>query len=197
MLDLALQAAEASGAEIRRVDLTALRFEGCPSNERQCRWPCLLTEGEGDELGPVYDRLVDWADVVVISSVVDDGALAEPLDRFMKRLGCIRHALEVDQVQLIRNKVASFLLCGPWKVASGPAAELVAFFASLGFALPPFPIAGPPPDSCFASSAERSDRLLHVLPESADGATALVVRAIDLASKLRAPGPSQADARLA
>ncbi|HEY0840399.1 MAG TPA: NAD(P)H-dependent oxidoreductase [Vulgatibacter sp.] len=186
LLEFALEDAKASGCEIRQVDLAALRFHPCPDGEAQCSWPCRLSLLDpDDQLGDVYESLVHWADVVVISTALEEGpALPGGLRRFIDRLRCIRHELDVEQRLLIRNKVAAFVMCGPWHPTAGPAVELIGHFANLGFAVPPFPIAGCPPTSCLAPGAERLERLLEVHPESIANAEALVHRAVDLAARL-------------
>lgn len=186
LLELALDDAKDAGCEIRHVDLAARRFHSCPDGEPQCSWPCRLSMlDDEDQLGDVYEGLVHWADVVVISTALESGpALPSGLRRFIERLRCIRHELDVQQRLLIRNKVAAFIMCGPWTPTVGPSAELIGHFANLGFAVPPFPLAGCPPTSCLAPGAERLERLLEVHPESIANAKALVGRAVDLATRL-------------
>lgn len=182
LLEHALEEARQAGAEVRTFDLTALSFRSCPDREKVCAWPCRVTVADpNDGLGPVYDALVDWADVVVVSTAIDPAGLAEPMQLFLQRLRCIRHELEANQHLLVRNKVSAFLLCGP---RSAAAAQLLATFADLGFTIPPFPFAGTPPDSCIAPEAEGFDRLLEVHPEAADAAGALALRAMDLATRI-------------
>ena len=69
-------ARERVGADTQaRSACASSRFRHCEGNyskaARACTWPCAITERDpGDELTPVYEGLVHWADVVLVATPI-------------------------------------------------------------------------------------------------------------------------------
>ena len=75
LLDHAAERARERGADVRLIRLRDLAFRPCEGNyskaSHACTWPCAITEREPDDgLTPVYDGLVNWADVVLIGTPI-------------------------------------------------------------------------------------------------------------------------------
>lgn len=144
LLDAALARAGERGADARCVRLRELTFAPCEGNyskaSRACTWPCAITERNPDDgLTPVYDGLVNWADVVLLTTPIRWGAAASLYFRMAERLNCIQNQITTRNRVLIRDKVAAFIITGGQDNVQGVAGSLFTFWAELGFVFPPFP----------------------------------------------------------
>jgi hypothetical protein len=79
LLDQALKAARELGAGTRMIKLNDLNFRACEGYYSKaayaCTWPCSITQMDAkDEMDQVYEALVHWADVVIVSSPIRWGA---------------------------------------------------------------------------------------------------------------------------
>lgn len=144
LLAYALTRAAERGAETRIVRLRDLAFAACEGNyskaSRACTWPCAITERDpADQLTPVYDGLVNWADVVLVATPIRWGAAGSLYFRMAERLNCIQNQITTHDRVLIRNKVAAFVITGGQDNIQAVAGGLLTFWAELGFVFPPFP----------------------------------------------------------
>ena len=67
------------GRETRLIKLRDLQFRACEGyyskSARACTWPCSITQMDlGDQLTPVYEAFVHWADVILVSTSIRWGA---------------------------------------------------------------------------------------------------------------------------
>ena len=145
LLGHALEHASAGlGAETQLIRLRDLAFRHCEGNyskaARACTWPCAITERDpGDQLTPVYEGLVHWADVVLIGTPIRWGNLSSLYYKMAERLNCVQNQITTHDRILIRNKVVGFIITGGQDNIQGVAGQLLTFWSELGFAVPPFP----------------------------------------------------------
>jgi nitrite reductase/ring-hydroxylating ferredoxin subunit/multimeric flavodoxin WrbA len=144
LLDHALARAAERGAETRLLRLRDLAFAPCEGNyskaSHACTWPCAITERDPDDgLTPIYDGLVNWADVVLLATPIRWGAASSLYFRMAERLNCVQNQLTTRGRVLISNKVAAFMITGGQDNVQGVAGSLLTFWAELGFVFPPFP----------------------------------------------------------
>jgi nitrite reductase/ring-hydroxylating ferredoxin subunit/multimeric flavodoxin WrbA len=145
LLDHALEhARQALAADTQRIRLRELAFRHCEGNyskaARACTWPCAITERDpGDQLTPVYEGLVHWADVVLMATPIRWGNASSLYYKMAERLNCIQNQITTHDRILIRNKVIGFIITGGQDNVQGVAGQLLTFWGELGFAVPPFP----------------------------------------------------------
>jgi nitrite reductase/ring-hydroxylating ferredoxin subunit/multimeric flavodoxin WrbA len=145
LLEHALDAAAAQrGAATQLIKLRDLSFRACEGNyskaSHACTWPCAITERDpGDQLTAIYEGLVHWADVVLISTPIRWGAASSLYFKMAERLNCIQNQITTHNRVLIRNKVAGFIITGGQDNIQAVAGGLFTFWAELGFVFPPFP----------------------------------------------------------
>ena len=134
----------ALGADTRLIKLRELKFRPCEGNyskaSHACTWPCAITERDPeDQLTPVYEGLVNWADVVLLATPIRWGSPAALYFRMAERLNCVQNQVTIHNRVLIKHKVASFIITGGQDNIQGVAGGLFTFWSELGFVFPPFP----------------------------------------------------------
>ena len=145
LLDHALVHARADrGAETQLIRLRDLAFRPCEGNyskaARACTWPCAITERDpADQLTPVYEGLVHWADVVLISTSIRWGTASSLYHKMAERLNCIQNQITIANRVLICSKVAGFIITGGQDNIQAVAGGLLTFWSELGFVFPAFP----------------------------------------------------------
>jgi nitrite reductase/ring-hydroxylating ferredoxin subunit/multimeric flavodoxin WrbA len=144
LLDHAIAAAAALGAETRLIRLNDLVFRACEGYYSKaagaCTWPCSITQMDADDgLSPVYEALVHWADAVIIATPIRWGAASSLYFKMAERLNCVQNAITTHNNVLIRNKVAGFIVVGGQDNIQAVAGQMLGFFAELGFVFPQFP----------------------------------------------------------
>jgi multimeric flavodoxin WrbA/nitrite reductase/ring-hydroxylating ferredoxin subunit len=199
LLQSALKAAESGGCETRLLRLNDLKFRACEGfyskAARACTWPCSITQmDDKDEMTPVYDALVHWADVVLIATPIRWGQASSLYFKMAERLNCVQNQVTTHNRVLIRNKVAGFIIVGGQDNVQGVAGQMLGFFAELGFHFPQFPYVAhsrgwTAEDMENNVTAVRDSRELH------DGAAELANRAVELAQRLLATEPNASIAR--
>ncbi|MBM3651176.1 MAG: Rieske 2Fe-2S domain-containing protein, partial [Alphaproteobacteria bacterium] len=185
LLATALAAAKAEGSETRLISLNALHFHACEGYyskaARACTWPCSITQMRSDdELTAVYEALVHWADVVLIATPIRWGQASSLYFKMAERLNCIQNQITTHNRVLIRNKVASFIIVGGQDNVQGVAAQMLGFFAELGFQFPPFPYIAHS-RGWSAEDMENNIRYVEESTELKDGARGLVRRSVEMA----------------
>ena len=195
LLASALKAAETQGAQTQLIKLNDLKFRACEGYYSKaahaCTWPCSITQMRPkDELTPVYEALVHWADAVIVATPIRWGQASSLYFRMAERLNCIQNQVTTHNRVLIRNKVASFIIVGGQDNVQGVAGQMLGFFAELGFHFPQFPFIahsrGWAAEDMERNVAEvRSSEALH------HGAADLAARTIALAQRLLDTEPAE------
>lgn len=145
LLQIALDhAALRQGAQTKLIRLNALKFRTCEGyyskSATACTWPCSITQMDPlDELEVVYEALVFWADVVLVSTPIRWGSASSLYYKMVERLNCIENQLLVANRSLIQNKVAAFIITGGQDNVQAIAGQMLMFFGELGFIFPKFP----------------------------------------------------------
>ena len=145
LLDHALaHAGETRQADTQLVRLRDLSFRPCEGNyskaARACTWPCAITERDpADQLTAVYEGLVHWADVVLVSTSIRWGTASSLYHKMAERLNCIQNQITIANRVLITNKVAGFIITGGQDNIQAVAGSMLTFWSELGFVFPAFP----------------------------------------------------------
>lgn len=144
LLGEALARAAAVGADTQLIRLRELAFRHCEGNyskaARACTWPCAITERDmSDQLTPVYEGLVHWADVVIIATPIRWGSASSLYFKMAERLNCVQNQVTIDNRVLIHHKVAAFIITGGQDNIQAVAGSMMTFWSELGFVFPPFP----------------------------------------------------------
>lgn len=188
LLEESLKEAAALGAETRLIKLAELSFRACEGyyskSAHACTWPCSITQMDSnDQMDRVYEHIVHWGDVVLLSTPIRWGSASSLYFRMAERLNCVQNQITIANRVLIRDKVAGFIIVGGQDNVQGVAGQLLGFFAELGFHFPPFPYIA----HSRGWSAEDMERNMAIVQESEElreGARALAVRALDHAHLL-------------
>jgi multimeric flavodoxin WrbA/nitrite reductase/ring-hydroxylating ferredoxin subunit len=199
LLESALAAAKTEGCETQLIKLNALKFRACEGfyskAARACTWPCSITQmDDKDELTPVYEALVHWADVVLVSTPIRWGQASSLYFKMAERLNCVQNQVTTHDKVLIRNKVAGFIIVGGQDNVQGVAGQMLGFFAELGFHFPQFPYIA----HSRGWTAEDMENNVKAVRDSAElhqGAAELAQRSVELAQRLLATEPAKDVAR--
>ena len=144
LLAEALRHAAAQGCETKLIKLNELKFKHCEGyyskSARACTWPCTLTQmDDEDNLEPVYEAFVHWADVSLIATPIRWGVASSLYFKMAERMNCVQNQITINDRVLIQNKVASFIITGGQDNVQGVAGQMLTFFSELGFTFPQFP----------------------------------------------------------
>jgi nitrite reductase/ring-hydroxylating ferredoxin subunit/multimeric flavodoxin WrbA len=188
LLGHALRAGAGLGAEIRLVRLNDLKFRPCEGyyskSAQACTWPCSITQMDAtDQMDQVYEALVHWADAVIVASPIRWGTASSLYFKMAERLNCVQNAITIRNNVLIRNKVAGFIIVGGQDNIQAVAAQMLGFFAELGFIFPQFPYIA----HSRGWSSEDMERNVDIVRDSmelAEGAAHLAKRCLELAGDL-------------
>ncbi len=188
LLDHALKAAAAQGAETRLIRLNDLKFRACEGyyskSARACTWPCSITQMDAnDQMDQVYEAFVHWADAVIVASPIRWGTGSSLYFKMAERLNCVQNAITIRDQVLIRNKVAGFIIVGGQDNVQGLAGQMLGFFSELGFIFPQFPYIAHS-RGWSREDMERNVDIVRNSKELADGAAMLARRCLDLAGRL-------------
>jgi multimeric flavodoxin WrbA len=189
LLETALHHAQtASGSEIRLLKLNELKFRHCEGyyskSAHACTWPCSITQMDpGDQMDQVYEALVHWADVLLLSTPIRWGASSSLFYKMAERLNCVQNQVTIRNRVLIRNKVAGFIITGGQDNVQEVAGHLLMFFSELGFLFPQFPYIAHS-RGWSAEDMENNVRMVQHSQELREGAEALTDRAIQMAAEL-------------
>ena len=145
LLEIALDHAKSDlNCETMLIRLNDLKFRNCEGyyskSAHACTWPCSITQMDSDDqLDRIYEALVHWADVIVLSTPIRWGSASSLYYKMAERLNCIQNQITIRNKVLIRNKVASFIITGGQDNVQDVAGHMLGFFAELGFLFPQFP----------------------------------------------------------
>jgi multimeric flavodoxin WrbA/nitrite reductase/ring-hydroxylating ferredoxin subunit len=185
LLGVALEHARtALGAETRLIRLNELKFRHCEGYyskaAKACTWPCSITAmDKTDELTPVYDMAVHWADILLIATPIRWGAASSMYYKMVERLNCIQNQITINDRVLIRDKVAAFIITGGQDGIQAVAGQMMGFFSEIGYLLPQFPFIA----HSLGWEFEEMDRNVELVEASEPlraGARELVTRAAQL-----------------
>lgn len=187
LLEMALAHARAEGADVRSFNLAHLRYRSCPAPDAGCGWPCFLSLLDaGDQLAPVYDAMVNWADVLLVAVAATGTRTAPAFHSFIERLRCIRHELDTNQRLLVRSQVAAFLVLG-CEPAGGCTGFPTSSLSDLGYVLPAFPIVRPRL-ACMPGDFDEQPDIVERIPGFPQAVHALVNRSLELGARISRPG---------
>jgi nitrite reductase/ring-hydroxylating ferredoxin subunit/multimeric flavodoxin WrbA len=144
LLGDALAHAATGGADTQCIRLRELAFRHCEGNyskaARACTWPCAITDRDpADQLTPVYEGLVHWADIVLIATPIRWGSASSLYFKMAERLNCVQNQVTINNRVLIHHKVAAFIITGGQDNIQAVAGAMLTFWSELGFVFPPFP----------------------------------------------------------
>jgi multimeric flavodoxin WrbA len=95
-----------------------------------------------DQMILIYEKLILWADVVVIATPIRWGSSSSLYYQMIQRMNCVQNQIITHKTHLIRNKVAAFIITGGQDNVQHVAGELLAFWSQLGFIFGKFPFVG-------------------------------------------------------
>lgn len=189
LLEVSLDhARDALGCHTQLLDLNQLSFRACEGyyskSARACTWPCSITQMDPkDQLDRVYEALVHWADVVLLSTPIRWGAPSSLYYRMAERLNCVQNQITTHNNVLIQNKVAAFIIVGGQDNVQAVAGQMLGFFAELGFLFPQFPYVAHS-RGWTAEDMEQNVEVVRTSRELAEGSCELAARAVELSRRL-------------
>jgi multimeric flavodoxin WrbA len=135
---------------------------------------------ETDQLVPVYEALVHWADVIIVATPIRWGAASSLYYKMIERFNCIQNQITLNNKSLIQNKVASFIITGGQDNVQDVAGHMLGFFAEVGFVFPPFPFIAHT-IGWYAEDMENNIAYVEKSEGLKEGAKDLVRRSIEMA----------------
>ncbi len=186
LLDVALhQASTQLGCESRQIRLRDLSFRPCEGfyskSSRACTWPCSITMMDPeDQMDQVYEGLVHWADVLILSTPIRWGAASSLYYKMVERMNCIQNQETISNKHLLHNKVGGFIITGGQDNIQAVAGQLLGFFAEIGVQFPQFPYIAHS-RGWSAEDMENNIRYVQHSKDLREGAEALVQRCVDMA----------------
>ena len=186
LLDTAIaHARETLGADAKVIRLNDLKFRACEGyyskSAQACTWPCSITQMDpNDQLDVVYEAVVHWADVILVTTPIRWGSASSLYYRMVERMNCIQNQVTIRNRVLMMNKVASFIITGGQDNVQAVAGQLLGFFAEIGCVFPQFPYIAHS-RGWTAEDMEQNVRFVQHSMELHDAARALVTRAVDAA----------------
>jgi multimeric flavodoxin WrbA len=188
LLGVALEHANALGAEAKLIKLNDLNFRHCEGYyskaAKACTWPCSITSmDQNDQLDRVYEMAVHWADILIVATPIRWGAASSLYYKMVERMNCIQNQITLNNKVLIRNKVAAFIITGGQDGIQAVAGQMMGFFSEIGYLLPQFPFIA----HSLGWEAEDMERNVDFVESSEGlraGARELVKRSADMAQCL-------------
>ena len=199
LLEVALDHARGKlGAETRLLKLNDLQFRACEGyyskSARACTWPCSITQmDKKDEMEQVYEAVVFWADVILISTPIRWGQPSALYQKMVERMNCVQNQITIKNRVLIRDKVAAFIITGGQDNVQAVAGQMLMFFAEIGCRFPPFPFIA----HSRGWSAEDMERNVDQVRRSEplrQAARELVERSLEAAREILTPTAQAAEA---
>ena len=135
------------GAETKVIKLRDLHFKHCEEyyskNASACIFPCSISEmDKDDQMIVVYQKVILWADVVIIATPIRWGNASSLYYQMVQRMNCVQNQSITNERYLIRDKVAAFIITGGQDNVQHVAGELLTFWSQLGFVFGKFPFVG-------------------------------------------------------
>lgn len=186
LLDIALDYARITlRLETRSIKLRDLNFRACEGfyskAAQACTWPCSITQMDPtDQLDRVYEAIVHWADVILLSTPIRWGNASSLYFKMVERMNCIQNQETIANKHLLKNKVAAFIIMGGQDNVQGVAGQLMTFWAEVGCQFPQFPFIAHS-RGWSAEDMERNVCEVQNSRELREAAEQLVTRAADMA----------------
>ncbi|MBY0554882.1 NAD(P)H-dependent oxidoreductase [bacterium] len=182
------KAAAQLDVDTKFIALSDLNFRNCEGfyskSEKACTWPCSITKMDPtDQMNVVYENLVHWADVVIVSSPIRWGGASSLYYKMAERLNSVQNQITTKNKVLIQNKVVSLIITGGQDNIQSVAGQMLTFFGELGFSTPAFPFVA----HSLGWSSEDMERNMDYVKESDylhEESLKLVERSVELARKL-------------
>jgi nitrite reductase/ring-hydroxylating ferredoxin subunit/multimeric flavodoxin WrbA len=135
------------GTETAMIKLRDLHFKHCEGyyskNASACIFPCSISEmDKDDQMIEIYQKVILWADVVIISTPIRWGNASSLYYQMVQRMNCVQNQSITHESYLIRDKVAAFIITGGQDNVQHVAGELMTFWSQLGFVFGKFPFVG-------------------------------------------------------
>ncbi len=189
LLETALRHASTTLAcETRLIRVRDLGFRACEGfyskSARACTWPCSITTMDAnDQMERIYEGLVHWADVILVSTPIRWGAASSLYYKMVERLNCVQNQITLHNKQLMSNKVVGLIITGGQDGVQAVAGQMLGFFAEIGCQFPSFPFIA---HTRGWSAEDMENNMRHVQTSQLlhEGATALVTRCADTAKLL-------------
>ncbi len=129
------------------VKLRELEFDFCEGNysraKEACTWPCSITQKKSeDQMNLIYERMVNWADVVLVATPIRWGSASALYYKMAERLNCIQNQITLHDNHLIRDKVVGFIITGGQDNIQKVAGDMMVFWSELGFTFGLHPFVG-------------------------------------------------------
>jgi nitrite reductase/ring-hydroxylating ferredoxin subunit/multimeric flavodoxin WrbA len=179
-------AAEKGACDTRLIQVRDLSFRACEGfyskSARACTWPCSITQIDPkDEMDQVYEGIVHWADVIIVSTPIRWGGASSLYYKMVERMNCIQNQETIANKHLLRNKVAGFIITGGQDNVQAVAGQMLGFFAEIGCQFPQFPYIA---HSRGWSAEDMEQNQSHVQSSAVlhEGSAALVRRCAEMAS---------------
>ena len=181
-------ASSALHVETQTIHLAGLRFRPCEGyyskSAHACTSPCSITQMDpSDQMDAVYEAIVHWADVILVSTPIRWGNASSLYYRMVERMNCVQNQVTIANRVLMRNKVASFIITGGQDNVQAVAGQMLGFFAEIGCHFPQFPYIAHS-RGWSAEDMENNVRQVMMSPELREGARSLIARAVDMAQLL-------------
>ena len=186
LLEVSLNHAKTQlGLETQLIKLRELNFRACEGfyskAAQACTWPCSITQMDPtDQLDRVYEAIVHWADVILVSTPIRWGNASSLYFKMVERMNCIQNQETIANKHLLKNKVAAFIIMGGQDNVQGVAGQLMTFWAEIGCQFPQFPFIAHS-RGWSAEDMERNICEVQNSRELREAAQALVARAADMA----------------
>jgi multimeric flavodoxin WrbA len=134
-------------AETVMIKLRELNFKHCEGyyskNANACIFPCSISEvDKEDQMLEIYDRVILWADIVIIATPIRWGSASSLYYQMIQRMNCVQNQSITHGNYLIRDKVAGFIITGGQDNVQHVAGELMSFWSQLGFVFGKFSFVG-------------------------------------------------------
>ncbi|HEY6405628.1 MAG TPA: Rieske 2Fe-2S domain-containing protein, partial [Nitrososphaeraceae archaeon] len=99
------------------IKLRELNFKHCEGyyskNANACIFPCSISEVDSeDQMLEIYDRVILWADIVIIATPIRWGSASSLYYQMIQRMNCVQNQSVTHGKYLIRDKVAGFIITG-------------------------------------------------------------------------------------
>jgi multimeric flavodoxin WrbA len=134
-------------ADTVMLKLRQLNFRHCEGyyskNAKACIFPCSISEmDEKDQMLEIYERVIVWADVVIVATPIRWGNASSLYYQMVQRMNCVQNQIITHDKYLIRDKVGAFIITGGQDNVQHVAGELFSFWSQLGFVFGKFPFVG-------------------------------------------------------
>lgn len=189
------QAQSQLDVETKFLALSDLNFRHCEGfyskSERACTWPCSITKLDpSDEMKIVYENLVHWADVVIVSTPIRWGNASSLYYKMAERLNSVQNQLTLKKKALIQNKVVGLIITGGQDNIQSVAGQMLTFFGELGFTSTAFPFVA----HSLGWTSENMEQNMDYVKNSESlhiESFELVKRMVELSKKLILTSPSE------